>query len=74
MIVPVLTQWAANAFRGSAVSDGIQSNGQDAYLCLSGVDGLLAGSFHLVFCAETKNKTLEEIELQWQISAIQKPD
>jgi SP family arabinose:H+ symporter-like MFS transporter len=66
MIVPVVTQWAANAVVVLLFPLAFNQIGKAPTFAFLGLMALLQGIFAWRFVPETKNKTLEEIELQWQ--------
>jgi len=68
MIIPVLTQWAANAFVVLLFPMVFSQMGKTLTFAFLGLMACLQAVFTWFFVPETKNKTLEEIELQWQSS------
>ena len=69
MIVPVLTQWAANAAAVLFFPVAFNQVGKAPTFAFLGVMALTQALFTWRFVPETRNKTLEEIEEQWKAGA-----
>lgn len=66
MVVPVLTQWVANAVVVLLFPIGFHQIGKFPTFAFLAVMALAQAIYTWRFVPETKNKTLEEIEVQWQ--------
>jgi SP family arabinose:H+ symporter-like MFS transporter len=69
MIVPVLTQWAANAAAVLFFPVAFNQVGKAPTFAFLGLMALTQALFTWRFVPETRNKTLEEIEEQWKAGA-----
>jgi len=69
MIVPVLTQWAANAAAVLFFPLAFNQVGKAPTFAFLGLMALTQALFTWRFVPETRNKTLEEIEEQWKAGA-----
>ncbi len=69
MIVPVLTQWAANAAAVLFFPVAFNQIGKAPTFAFLGLMALTQALFTWRFVPETRNKTLEEIEEQWRAGA-----
>lgn len=65
MIVPVLTQWVANAVVVLLFPAALHQLGQAPTFAILGVFSLAQAFFTWKYVPETKNRTLEEIEQHW---------
>jgi MFS transporter, SP family, arabinose:H+ symporter len=65
MIVPVLTQWVANAVVVLLFPAALHRLGQAPTFAILGAFSLAQAFFTWKFVPETKNRTLEEIEEHW---------
>ena len=65
MIVPVLTQWVANAVVVLLFPAALHRLGQAPTFAILGAFSLAQALFTWKFVPETKNRTLEEIEEHW---------
>ncbi|HEY7642385.1 MAG TPA: sugar porter family MFS transporter [Steroidobacteraceae bacterium] len=65
MIVPVLTQWVANAVVVLLFPAALHRLGQAPTFAILGAFSLAQALFTWKFVPETKNRTLEEIEQHW---------
>ena len=65
MIVPVMTQWIANAVVVLLFPSAMTFMGKGATFCFLGVMSITQMLFTWRFVPETKGKTLEEIESMW---------
>jgi MFS transporter, SP family, arabinose:H+ symporter len=65
MIVPVLTQWVANAVVVLLFPAALHQLGQAPTFAILGAFSLAQALFTWKFVPETKNRTLEEIEEHW---------
>jgi sugar porter (SP) family MFS transporter len=65
MVVPVLTQWVANAIVVLVFPAALHRLGQAATFGFLGVVSLAQALFTVYFVPETKNRPLEEIEAFW---------
>ncbi len=65
MIVPVLTQWVANAIVVLLFPAALHRLGQAATFGFLAVVSLAQALFTVYFVPETKNRPLEEIEEFW---------
>jgi SP family arabinose:H+ symporter-like MFS transporter len=65
MIVPVLTQWVANAVVVLLFPAALHQLGQAPTFAILGVFSLAQALFTWKYVPETKNRTLEEIEQHW---------
>jgi MFS transporter, SP family, arabinose:H+ symporter len=72
MVVPVLTQWVANAIVVLLFPLALHRLGQVATFGLLALISLAQALFAWAFVPETKNRPLEEIELYWTKTAAQK--
>jgi len=72
MIVPVLTQWAANAAAVLFFPVAFNQVGKAPTFAFLGLMALTQALFTWRFVPETRNKTLEEIEEQWK-AGVAKP-
>ncbi len=66
MIVPVLTQWVANAVVVLLFPVAFNRGGKTATFCFLAIMSLLQAVFAWRFLPETKGKSLEEIEGYWR--------
>ena len=66
MTVPVLTQWAANAVAVLFFPVAFHQVGKAPTFAFLAVMALAQAIFTWLYVPETKNKTLEEIEAQWE--------
>jgi MFS transporter, SP family, arabinose:H+ symporter len=65
MIVPVLTQWVANAVVVLLFPAALNRLGQAPTFAILGAVSLAQALFTFKYVPETKNRTLEEIERHW---------
>jgi len=65
MIVPVLTQWVANAIVVPLFPAGLDRLGQARTFRFLAFVSLLQAAFRWRYIPETKNRRLEEIEEFW---------
>jgi len=70
MVVPVLTQWVANAIVVLVFPAALHRLGQAATFGFLGVVSIAQALFTVYFVPETKNRPLEEIEAFWTGKAL----
>jgi len=70
MIVPVLTQWVANAIVVLLFPAALNRLGQAPTFAILGAVSLAQALFTWKFVPETRNRTLEEIETFWSEAPV----